>query len=745
MSVLLTVVVPAYRVQGYVRQCLESILAAKEWDLEVIAIDDCSPDGTGGVMDDVATTDQRLQVVHLESNVGLGEARNIGLERASGEYVWFVDGDDWVDPAGVDAVCSRLRDASPDILLFDYARAYWNNRIQRNTLSELYRSPPPPLTFTLAERPSVMEIMMTAWNRAFRRQFLLDSGLRFGRGYYEDVRVTYPTLMLAERISLLDDVVYYYRQRRTGAITRTRNDKHFVVFDQYAPIFEFMDAHAPDYDQFRNLMFYRTMWHLLIILNNADRIPANREREYFSRLSEFYRRWKPAGYVPPEGREGTWERLVEADAFTRYRLVNAWDRRALATTEWFENTRTSIALWWKAAKLRGLRVYYAIQRHLPVDENLAVYASYWYRNAACNPRAIYFKARELAPSVRAAWVVKLEGKDTVPKGAQHVLPNTRAYFKVLARAKYLVNNVNYPDEVIKRKGQIYLQTQHGTPLKTMGLDQQPYPVGAGGTNFARLLSRSDRWDYQLSQNTFSTEVWERCFPCDYVILESGYPRNDQMIGVSPERIAELRANLGIRPDQVAILYAPTHRDYHRRFQPMLDLTRLATDLGPGFAILMRAHYWYRMPDLSNAQQAASIINASTQPQVEELCLAADVLLTDYSSIMFDYGVLDRPMVIFANDWDAYMRTRGVNFDLLAHPPGAVAQTEDELVRIFTSGDYDGPAATKARAEFRQRFCEFDDGHAAERVVRHVFLGEASSRLAFPSEATPVSAGASAAS
>ena len=318
MSVpILTIVIPAHRVQGYVRQCLQSILTADEPELEILAIDDRSPDGTGRILDEVAAADARLRVLHLEKNAGLGGARNIGLEQATGDYVWFVDGDDWLADGAVDAICARLRATRPDILIFDYGRAYWNGKIERNVLNDLFREPPPPDTFTLAERPSVMGLMMTAWTRAFRREFLLDSGLRFGDGYYEDVRVTYPSLMLAEKISLLDRLCLHYRQRRAGAITRTRNDKHFKVFEQYAPIFEFLDKHAPTYDQFRGVMFYRTFWHLLIILNRGDRIPMNRQREYFNRMSEHYRRWKPPGYTYPDGREGTWERLVERGAYRR--------------------------------------------------------------------------------------------------------------------------------------------------------------------------------------------------------------------------------------------------------------------------------------------------------------------------------------------------------------------------------------------------------------------------------------------
>ncbi|MDX6434053.1 MAG: hypothetical protein QOE54_6419, partial [Streptosporangiaceae bacterium] len=118
-----------------------------------------------------------------------------------------------------------------------------------------------------------------------------------------------------------------------------------------------------------------------------------------------------------------------------------------------------------------------------------------------------------------------------------------------------------------------------------------------------------------------------------------------------------------------------------------------------------------------------VIDVSDYPTVEDLCIASDALLTDYSSIMFDYANLDRPIVIYANDWDTYVRTRGVNFDLTAMPPGVVATTEDELAEAFRSGAAWGDTAAKDRAEFRTRFCSFDDGHAAERAVRRVFLGE----------------------
>ncbi len=190
-----------------------------------------------------------------------------------------------------------------------------------------------------------------------------------------------------------------------------------------------------------------------------------------------------------------------------------------------------------------------------------------------------------------------------------------------------------------------------------------------------------------------------------------------------------RTALGICPGQTAVLYAPTFRDYQRGLQPMLDLARLARELKPDIILLVRAHYYYNNNSLLASEEALElvesgrILDVSGHPSVQDLCLAADVLLTDYSSVMFDYAILDRPIVIYANDWETYVNCRGVYVDILKDSPGAVAATEGELVEAFRSGAVWGPEASAARARFRQRFCEFDDGMAAERVVRRVFLGK----------------------
>src|SRR5207244_297923 len=127
----------------------------------------------------------------------------------------------------------------------------------------------------------------------------------------------------------------------------------------------------------------------------------------------------------------------------------------------------------------------------------------------------------------------------------------------------------------------------------------------------------------------------------------------------------------------------------------------------------RAHYFY---DRGRAQGSARIIDVTAHRSSEDVCLAADALVTDYSSITFDYANLDRPIVVYADDWEVYQETRGVYFDLMTEPPGPVARTPEELARVFRDGSYAGPEAKDRRTAFRERFCQFDDGLAAERVV-----------------------------
>ncbi|MCH0565464.1 MULTISPECIES: bifunctional glycosyltransferase family 2 protein/CDP-glycerol:glycerophosphate glycerophosphotransferase [unclassified Streptomyces] len=712
----LSLIVPAYKVQGYLSECLDSVLGQDYTDFEIIAVDDCSPDGSGAILDDYARRDARVHVIHLTQNVGLGHARNAGMEKARGDYILFLDSDDTMTEGALGAIADRL-DATgdPEILIYDYARSYWDGRIERNYRADLLRSDGQDV-LRLADRPQLLDLLQIVWNKAYRRDFVDRVGLTFPTGYYEDAPWTYCSLISAESITLLDRVGVLYRQRREGGnILKTTSRKHFDVFDQYQRVFDFLDAH-PELDQWREPLFRKMVGHYLTVLEKPGRLPSSDRAEFFHRASADYRARVPKGFTRPAGGKGKKLALLERDAYA------AWAGAMTAVK--FRQTvrkraRTAVSL----SKRGAMGAFYQSQLRLPLDENLAVFSSYWSRSVSCNPAAIDARLALLAPHIRRVWVLRPDAVGEVPAGVDHVLLGSRECWAALARAKYLVNNVNFADVVVKREGQIHVQTHHGTPLKTMGLDQRKYPASTD-MDFDKLLERCDRWDYSVSANRFSTTVWERVYPCSYTTLETGYPRNDVLVNATAADVRRARAALGLADGTRAFLYMPTHREYQPDFRPHLDLARMAEELGPDVTLLVRGHYFYgSSPRLADLRRSGRIVDVSAHHPVEDLYLAADALITDYSSAMFDYAVLDRPIIIHAPDWDVYSAVRGTYFNLLQESPGAVSTSQAELVRLLDSGDYDTADTTERRAAFRSRFCEFDDGRAAERVVRSVFLGE----------------------
>ncbi|NUT20317.1 MAG: glycosyltransferase [Hamadaea sp.] len=295
---LLSVVVPVYRVEAYLRQCLDSILRTAPEEFELIVVDDCSPDGSGDIADEYAARDSRVCVRHLKENVGLGRARNAGLDVATGDFVWFVDSDDWLADGAIEAVTKRL-EPTLDMLIVDFARHFERTGAsKRSAMARALARSPGPEVFTAVERPSVLGLLHVAWNRVVRRQFLLDEGLRFHPGLYEDVSWTYPAVLAARQIAFLDQVCVYYRLRE-GAITSTGGARHLGMIHHWELVF----AAVPADHSLRPVLFEQSMRQGIAVLGNDARISDRRLRqEFFRRLSAFQRRYAPPGWTPPGGR-----------------------------------------------------------------------------------------------------------------------------------------------------------------------------------------------------------------------------------------------------------------------------------------------------------------------------------------------------------------------------------------------------------------------------------------------------------
>ncbi|WP_411102207.1 CDP-glycerol glycerophosphotransferase family protein [Streptomyces sp. cmx-4-9] len=714
-----SVIVPAYKVQAYLRESLESVLTQSHPDLELIAVDDASPDSCGALIDEYAARDPRVTAVHLAHNLGPGPARNAGLARATGDYLIFLDGDDTLAPGALQAVTDRLKDTgSPDVLVYGHACTSWTGEVVREPLCGRL-SQEGPASFRLADRPALLGIPMVVWNKAYRREYVEREGLAFPPGFHEDTPWSWPALLAAESVAVLSRVCVHSRRRRTGSILTTCSRRHLDVFDQYDRVFAYLSG-RPEMERWRPAVHRRMAEHFCALYADPRRLPRGSRAEFFRRAGVLLRRYRApggAGALPLSlsRTDRVRHTLMRLGARRTHGLLSALRAAGLAAGR-------GAAAVGRGLGESSLRLHYRFQRLLPLRPELAVFSAYWHGGYACNPAAIEAKLRELAPRMRTAWICNPEHAATLPRGTAALRPGSAAYWSALARAAYLVTNVNVERALVKRPGQILVQTQHGTPLKRVGLDLQDRPAATPTGDVAGLLRGADQWDYLLSANRHSTLVWEKAVPAAYTTLEYGYPRNDVFHRASRADVLELRERLGIPPGSTAILYAPTHRDYRRSRPDHLDFERVLRDLGPRYTLLVRTHLTYADSGVP-ADAPARLVDVSGHPSVEELCLASDALVTDYSSLMFDYAVLDRPIVIHADDWEAYEAARGTYFDLRACPPGAIARTEDELVDIFATGHWQGSRSAQLRAAFRARFCTHDDGHAAERVVRRVFLGQ----------------------
>ncbi|MET8352309.1 MULTISPECIES: glycosyltransferase [unclassified Micromonospora] len=327
---LLTIVVPVYGVEAYLYQCLESIRAdipaGEAGAVELIAVDDASPDGCPAMLRAYAAGRAGVRIVHLTDNVGLGLARNAGLDVATGRYVWFVDSDDWLPPGTISAVLDRLRQHEPDVLMLDHLRVHEDGRREVDASSHLMRGVTGAVR--LAEQPQLLRVQHTAWNKVVRRAFLDELELRFHPGWYEDIPFSHPLLIGAERISVLDRVCYLYRRGRLGAITSTRSGRHFDAFDQYERLMEWVGRRHPD-ERLRAELFQLMVNHYLVVAGNDDRLHPHLRRAFFRRVAQHYRRYLPAGGYPmPDGVAGLKHRLVGRNDYLAYAALRQAHRVA---------------------------------------------------------------------------------------------------------------------------------------------------------------------------------------------------------------------------------------------------------------------------------------------------------------------------------------------------------------------------------------------------------------------------------
>ncbi|MBE6991453.1 MAG: CDP-glycerol glycerophosphotransferase family protein [Ruminococcaceae bacterium] len=411
------------------------------------------------------------------------------------------------------------------------------------------------------------------------------------------------------------------------------------------------------------------------------------------------------------------------------------NEQATRRREHYESFKANSVLW-QTAK----RVYHSVlDKTNKVDDKLILFSSYFGGKYACNPRALYEQMLRDPKynDYRFVWAFKKPATHperyrlhrlSLPdsKRTKTVKYNTIKHRRVMMKAGYIITNSITPDYMVHQDGQVIVQTWHGTPLKRLGCDIDV----DGNENMTieqiheRYMSRARKYDYFLSPSDFYTEKLTSAFALDKagvedIILQKGYPRNDFLLNYTDEDVKRVKAKYGIPEDKKVILYAPTFRDNHLNNRDMpqipLDFDRLKAELGDEYVILFRTHYLVR-GEVDFSAMDGFVLDAIAEEDINDLYIVSDLLITDYSSVFFDFANLKRPVILFTFDLDEYAdEIRGFYFDIRTLP-FPIVMNQDELVDAVKNMDFHYDDAYKA---FNEKFNPLEDGNSSARVLEEI--------------------------
>jgi len=703
-----SVIVPVFQTENYIKDCLDSLLQQSYELLEIIIIENGSSETCTSIIKEFQQKDNRIQLYILEENKGPGYARNFGMQKATGDYLYFLDSDDYLPRETIELLVEHIKEYP--LIKGKIRQAYLSNGITvvfpGHITPKMYK-----------EKRMRLLKARSALNCLIKRDFVLKQNIAFSEesDLFSDMNFMIPALLELEAVPFVKEAIYFKRKRNDPILNPSLKQ---CGYQEYAlNFFNMYHTYKNKYEQQevqheldkQLVSFYDK--HLVKYFDGKIEIP-----KVFSELSEAMNR-------------------IDQNIINNYGVFAKREYKAIFR----QNESAYQRIHNQHQFLRDLKngfktkrkwlkfLYKHIFRKLPRKDNLVFFESFLGKNYSDNPKYIYEYLDAHYPEYKTVW--SFNEKTTIPGKAKQVQRFSLRYFYTLARAKYWISNSRMPIYLQKREGGVYLQTWHGTPLKRLVFDMDDV-YSADPRYKENFYKQSRRWDYLNSANAFSTEVFERAFQYDNPMLEYGYPRNDILYKKDNQKdIMNLKKKLDIPTNKKVVLYAPTWRDddYVARgkynFNLELDLENMQRILGEEYIVIIRTHYFIsEMLDLSSFEGFA--FNFSKYDDIAELYLVSDIMITDYSSVFFDYANLKRPILFFTFDLEKYRdKLRGFYLDIETELPGPLLKTSDEVLNAIKNIEQVKEEYAVKYENFYKRFCSWEKGTASEQTVKRVFLGE----------------------
>lgn len=734
---MISIIIAFNKGKDYLADCFASIREQEYKDIETVLVIDTADRNPKENIDDLINEYKgciNLKVYALENKTGVSAARNLGLEKAQGEFIYFLDSDDYVLE---DTLTKLVAEMDGNDLSYGRVMHTWfkksafnveqgdneDDGSEKEEASKVYHDDNFDFSeindYRLKKHNTIEKI--TVLGVLYRRSFLEENNITFNEGQklYADVAFWMQVLNCAQKYGFSKDSVYVKRYHNDkinlpsiSQLEDDRRDEYFVK--AYLEAFEL----TADNEILRSHLeeiackFYAEVYSRRFHDNGEAKASVD-----FALMSSIVKECSPKTFQ----KYGFVEKKILKNA-AKYEMskVKKWANIRLIKRK-FVMMFTS-----KKHMYRTLNLY--VFSKMKQKDNWIVFESFVGRNYSGQPKYIYqYLQKNYGNKYKYIWVVNDKTLDIDGK-CKKVKRFGLGYYYYMTRSKYWVNNMRQPHAYPKRDGQIMLETWHGTPLKKLVFDMDD--VHSANPKYKQIVYKQSRkWDYLLSDNPFSTEKFQSCFMFEKEkILELGYPANDPLYDPNiKERAAELKKKMGIPLDKKVLLYAPTWRDDDSygageyKFHLALDLKRLKEELGDEYVILLRMHYWI-VDKLDLTDVSDFVVNVSSYSDITDIYIVSDICMTDYSSVFFDYANLKRPILFYMYDLEKYRDVlRGFYLDVEKELPGPILTDNDQVLDALKNINQVQAEYQEEYETFYDRFCCIDDGHAAERVCEKVFL------------------------
>ena len=745
-----SVIIPINRGENYLTDCLNSLKEGSFRDMEVLVVGDHVEEFNPEEVVKPYAAELSARVLELTDQTGTAAARNLGLAEAKGDYVFFLDADDYIYGDLLGRLSAAAEEKNADIAYGKIVPTWVRHDVFQSTFDpENIKAPrrdsetggltrheldnvavqQPPKGVTLSED------LLEARNRLYlntngiksisvlgilmRRAVVEKTKIRFNSEftYYSDLSFVSELLSAIRSAVYCDDAIYVKRKHNDPDFFPSLSQiKDENKFDEYILAYYYTCGKIAKTGDIRACLDRKLINYYCGFFMTRLHRSGNEDWKglRFMQMCEIAKQLHPAAVESLRWYQSHAVALLKAgNANASLKLVNC--RLALKKLRDFCTKHVEISKF----------CYRHFFLKKPLLENTVLCETFFGKSYSDSPKYIYEYLQKNYPGrYRFVWVVNQKTKIPYPHKTVKRFSVRYAYY--LARAKYFVFNVRQPTWAQKREGNIFLETWHGTPLKKLVFDQEEV-MAASPLYKHQFFKQVQHWDYLVAANQFSSETFRSCFKFEKKMLEYGYPRNDILHSPDREEIAEkIRAKLGIPKDKKTILYAPTWRDdeYYGRgeykFALKFDLPKMREALGPDYVLLLRTHYFIADSiDTTGVEDFA--INVSHYDDISELYLISDILITDYSSVFFDYAGLRRPILFYPYDLEKYRDVlRGFYISIEDDVPGPLLFTQDEIVQGIRNIDQIEAQYQEKYDIFYERFCKWEDGHAAENCAKEVF-------------------------